>query len=113
MNSIPTVTKNLLIINVLCFFGGVVAMKYGINLNDLLGLHFFMASDFNPAQLITYMFMHAGVLHLLFNMLWLYWFGQLFLFFFLGQAFPWGVYLRWVLWRFALYAGLQCISIFQ
>ena len=53
MNSIPTVTKNLLIINVLCFFGGVVAMKYGIDLNDLLGLHFFMASDFNPAQLIT------------------------------------------------------------
>lgn len=44
MNSIPTVTKNLLIINVLCFFGGVVAMKYGIDLNDLLGLHFFMAS---------------------------------------------------------------------
>ncbi len=41
MNSIPTVTKNLLIINVLCFFGGVVAMKYGIDLNDLLGLHFF------------------------------------------------------------------------
>lgn len=40
MNSIPTVTKNLLIINVLCFFGGVVAMKYGIDLNDLLGLHF-------------------------------------------------------------------------
>ena len=82
MNSIPTVTKNLLIINVLCFFGGVVAMKYGIDLNDLLGLHFFMASDFNPAQLITYMFMHAGILHILFNMLWLYWFGSLFLYFF-------------------------------
>ena len=64
------------------FFGGVVAMKYGINLNDLLGLHFFMASDFNPAQLITYMFMHAGILHILFNMLWLYWFGSLFLYFF-------------------------------
>ena len=82
MNSIPTVTKNLLIINVLCFFGGVVAMKYGINLNVLLGLHFFMSSDFNPAQLITYMFMHAGILHILFNMLWLYWFGSLFLYFF-------------------------------
>ena len=92
MNSIPTVTKNLLIINVLCFFGGVVAMKYGIDLNDLLGLHFFMASDFNPAQLITYMFMHAGVLHLLFNMLWLYWFGQLFLSFFSAKHFR-GVYI--------------------
>lgn len=27
---------------------------------------------------LTYMFMHAGVLHILFNMLWLYWFGQIF-----------------------------------
>lgn len=76
MNSIPTVTKNLLIINVLCFFGGVVAMKYGIDLNDLLGLHFFMASDFNPAQLITYMFMHGGFQHIFFNMFALWMFGR-------------------------------------
>jgi len=27
---------------------------------------------------LTYMFMHAGWLHILFNMLWLYWFGQIF-----------------------------------
>ena len=26
----------------------------------------------------TYMFMHAGVFHILFNMLWLYWMGQIF-----------------------------------
>ncbi|MGN0048057.1 MAG: rhomboid family intramembrane serine protease [Bacteroides sp.] len=32
-----------------------------------------------PWSLFTYMFMHAGLLHILFNMLWLYWFGQLFL----------------------------------
>lgn len=32
-----------------------------------------------PWTLITYMFMHAGVLHILFNMLWLFWFGRLFL----------------------------------
>lgn len=35
-----------------------------------------------PWTLFTYMFLHNGVLHLLFNMLWLYWFGQLFLSFF-------------------------------
>jgi membrane associated rhomboid family serine protease len=27
---------------------------------------------------LTYMFMHAGVFHILFNMLWLYWLGQIF-----------------------------------
>ena len=32
-----------------------------------------------PWSLFTYMFMHAGLLHILFNMLWLYWFGSLFL----------------------------------
>lgn len=36
--------------------------------------------------LITYMFVHEGFLHLLFNMLWLYWFGQIFLQYFSGRS---------------------------
>lgn len=32
-----------------------------------------------PWTLITYMFTHKDVLHILFNMLWLYWFGKIFL----------------------------------
>lgn len=35
-----------------------------------------------PWSLLTYMFMHADLWHILFNMLWLYWFGKLFLQFF-------------------------------
>ena len=76
MNNMPTVTKNLLIINVLCFFGYVVAKRYGIDLNDMFGLHFFLASDFNPAQLITYMFMHANFQHIFFNMFAVWMFGR-------------------------------------
>lgn len=34
---------------------------------------------FKPWTLITYMFTHKEVLHILFNMLWLYWFGIIFL----------------------------------
>ena len=45
-----------------------------------------------PWTLFTYMFLHNGVLHLLFNMLWLYWFGQLFLSFFSARHFR-GLYL--------------------
>ena len=45
-----------------------------------------------PWSLLTYMFLHAGALHLLFNMLWLYWFGQLFLAFFSARHFR-GLYL--------------------
>lgn len=37
---------------------------------------------FRPWTLITYMFTHFDFLHILFNMLWLYWFGGLFLTFF-------------------------------
>ena len=76
MNNIPTVTKNLLIINVLCFLGKIVAEKYGIDINDLLGLHFFMASDFNMGQLFSYMFMHANFQHLFFNMFAVWMFGR-------------------------------------
>ncbi len=35
-----------------------------------------------PWSLFTYMFMHANLLHILFNMLWLFWFGRIFLSFF-------------------------------
>lgn len=73
----PTVTKNLLIINVLCFLGAMVARRYGVDLNDMLGLHFFLASDFNPAQLITYMFMHANFQHIFFNMFAVWMFGRI------------------------------------
>ena len=76
MNNLPPVTKNLLIINVLCFFGYQVAQKYGIDLNDMLGLHFFLASDFNLAQLVTYMFMHANFQHIFFNMFAVWMFGR-------------------------------------
>ena len=47
----------------------------GVDLNNLLGLHFFMASDFQVYQLVTYMFMHANFEHILFNMFALWMFG--------------------------------------
>ena len=37
-----------------------------------------------PWTLVTYMFFHQGFLHLLFNMLWLYWFGKIFRMYFSG-----------------------------
>ncbi|MCD8029509.1 MAG: rhomboid family intramembrane serine protease [Bacteroides sp.] len=75
--SIPAVTKNLIIINVLFFLATVVLRGYGIGLNQYLGLHLFIASDFNPAQLITYMFMHGNFAHLFFNMFAVFMFGRI------------------------------------
>ncbi|MGE0078971.1 MAG: rhomboid family intramembrane serine protease [Bacteroidales bacterium] len=45
-----------------------------------------------PWTLLTYMFFHEEFLHILFNMLWLYWFGQLFIQF-LSQRQLVGVYI--------------------
>lgn len=73
----PTITKNLIIINVLFFFGGIVAKSYGIDLTDYLGLHFFMAENFNAVQLFSYMFMHGGFTHLFFNMFAVWMFGRI------------------------------------
>ena len=81
MSRIPIITKNLLIINVLAYalmwMLTAVTSSSGtpIDLNDWLGLHFFMASDFHLYQLITYMFMHGGFMHLFFNMFALWMFG--------------------------------------
>ena len=57
------------------FLATIVMEKQGINLTNILGLHFFKASDFAPYQFVTYMFMHSGITHLFFNMFALYMFG--------------------------------------
>lgn len=77
--NIPVVTKNLLIINILMWLAQITLPKAGVNLTELLGLHFWSASDFNPIQLITYMFMHSDndFTHLFFNMFSLLMFGPL------------------------------------
>ena len=75
MNRLPVATKNLLAVNVLMFFATFVMKRQGVDLTDMLGLHFFKASDFAPYQLVTYMFMHSGFSHLFFNMFALYMFG--------------------------------------
>ena len=39
----------------------------------------FKALALRPWTVITYMFLHKDIWHILFNMLWLYWFGKIFL----------------------------------
>ena len=73
---LPTVVKNLLIINVLMFLATFTFERFNIDLTSILGLHFFKASDFRIYQIITYMFMHANFGHLFFNMFALWMFGN-------------------------------------
>lgn len=73
MQNMPTVTKNLLIINCLAFIAGFVIP----GLNDFGGLHFFLAKDFSLYQFVTYQFLHGGLTHIFFNMFALWMFGRI------------------------------------
>lgn len=67
------------IVDVLFVLSGHTDTSYGFFL-DNLGLpaywEFFL---YKPWTIVTYMFTHFSFFHLLFNMLWLYWFGSFFL----------------------------------
>ena len=76
--NIPTVTKNLLIVNLLAFIAQWILNPSNpeqSTLANLGGLHFFMASDFHLFQFITYQFLHGGFTHLFLNMFALWMFG--------------------------------------
>ena len=77
--SIPPVTKNLLIINFLIWSVEVIFPGFAErSIIRVLGLHFITGDNFNPIQIITYMFVHApnNPAHILFNMFSLWMFGR-------------------------------------
>ena len=69
-------SKNLLVINILAYAATWVLKGSGVDLNGLLGLHFFLASEFHVYQFLTYMFLHGSFTHILFNMFALWMFGS-------------------------------------
>lgn len=73
---LPTIVKNLIIINAIMVFAHFVLGKFGIDLVDHLGLHHWKSAYFRPWQLITHMFMHGGIAHIFFNMFSLWMFGS-------------------------------------
>ncbi len=74
-NFLPPVVKNLILLNVIFFIA-----KYFLgdwDLDNLLGLHYPTSHYFKPFQFVTYMFMHANLMHILFNMYGLWMFGPI------------------------------------
>lgn len=90
---LPTVVKNLLIINLIVFLATMVLEKYGyLMITNMLALNPIGSGRFRIWQLVTYMFMHANFEHIFFNMfaLWMfgyvienYWGSRRFLFYYL------------------------------
>lgn len=73
---IPTITKNLLIINGLFFLAKFVLGEKGIDLDSILGAFYPESVNFKGWQIVTHMFMHANFTHILFNMFALWMFGS-------------------------------------
>ena len=90
MRNVTETVKQLIIINILFFIGTQLVSGPAY---QYLALFFPENSDFMPWQPITYMFMHGGFMHILFNMFALYsfgsaleqfWGGKKFLFFYIS-----------------------------
>ena len=75
MNRISPTVKQLLIINIIFYFGSVLSLNTDF-IYSIFSLHFPENPDFKFWQLLTHMFMHGGVMHLGFNMFALWMFGS-------------------------------------
>ena len=73
MRSVPETIKQLIIINIIFYFG---SQFLGDLSYDILALHYFENDKFIISQLITHMFMHGSPSHILFNMFGLWMFGS-------------------------------------
>ncbi|UIR56176.1 rhomboid family intramembrane serine protease [Sphingobacterium sp. SRCM116780] len=73
LSNLTTVTKNLLIINIVCFVGSMIFT----NSTRLFGVFYPDSPFFKIWQVITYMFMHGGITHIFFNMFSLVMFGPI------------------------------------
>lgn len=75
-SAFPPVVKNLIIINVLIFIAQETIWSNSYTFVNLFALHDIHSVFFKPHQILTYMFLHGGIDHLLFNMLALWMFGS-------------------------------------
>ena len=75
---IPPVIKNLIIINVVVFLVQWTFENRGSDwMINFFALHDIRSSFFKPHQIVTYMFLHGGFMHIFLNMLMLLMFGSI------------------------------------
>lgn len=72
LSNVPTVTKNLIIINVIIFIATLINENFMIS---AFALFYPTSPYFHWWQIVTHMFMHGGFWHIFFNMYTLFLFG--------------------------------------
>ena len=76
LGNMPPVVKNLLLLNVIMFIITMLGQAQGIPMTRLLGGYVFNSPYFEPYQIVSHFFMHAGLFHIFFNMFALVIFGS-------------------------------------
>lgn len=121
---IPTATRHLILINIIIWVAEACIPALRTSIVTLFGLHYFSAADFNPAQLVTSLFVHdpSSIMHVLFNMFTLWMFGRIlepvwgsarfiFFYFVCGIGASLVQELAWALtWEHNLYASLAKLN---
>lgn len=76
--SLPPVTLNIIIINMIIWLAQVVFNRQGLDLTELLGLHYVQSKGFKLHQIVTYMFLHdsSSFMHVFSNMFAVFMFGR-------------------------------------
>jgi membrane associated rhomboid family serine protease len=76
MGATPVV-KNIILMNVVMFIATFVLMsQFHVNLDNYLALYYFKSPSFRPYQYVSYLFMHADIFHIFFNMFAFWMFGR-------------------------------------
>lgn len=73
LGNVPTVTRNLIIINIIFFVATLVNEDFMVT---TFALFYPKSTYFHSWQILTHMFMHGGFWHILFNMYTLWMFGS-------------------------------------
>ncbi len=103
MNRMPKVIKHLIILNVIMYLAAMVNEKLML---DLFAMHFPLNPEFRWWQVITHMFMHGGLMHILFNMYALWAFGTPLVYHLGKKRFLWFYFLSG-LGALALFTGVE------
>ncbi|KQT24515.1 hypothetical protein ASG22_11000 [Chryseobacterium sp. Leaf405] len=74
-NNIPPITRNIIIINVIVFI--IANLLLSNQFTGYLAAFYPFSPFFKSWQIITHMFMHGSIMHILFNMLTLFSFGPI------------------------------------
>jgi membrane associated rhomboid family serine protease len=120
MPPITNGVKAILLANIAVFILGYLVQMTGFDIDHALSLYYIKSQYFKPLQFITYMFVHAGFMHIFFNMFALTQFGSMiesvwgtkrFVFYYLVTGVGAGI-IHMLVWHFQIMPYTDAVAAF-